>query len=83
MKALYAKIGELLEKKPDGRPHSGKSLNPPNFGIIACIERPTNALCFMANRSNVRQRIHLGLPLRRSECPAPSLDAPEAYQPAL
>ena len=33
-------------------PHSGKSLNPPSFSIIACMERPTNASCFMARRSN-------------------------------
>jgi hypothetical protein len=40
--------------------HSGKSLNPPSFSIIACMERPTNASCFAVSLSNVRQRIHFG-----------------------
>jgi hypothetical protein len=43
-------------EKPKWAPHSGKPLNPPNFSIIACMERPTKASCFAASRWNVRQR---------------------------
>jgi hypothetical protein len=43
-------------------PHFRKSRNPPSFSVIARMDRPTNRSCSAAGRSNVRQRIHFGLP---------------------
>jgi hypothetical protein len=66
------------------RGQSGKSLpSSPNFSAAACIDRPTNWSCSAASRSNVRQRIHLGLLPLLFGCLAPSLGGLGACPRAL